>query len=454
MKRAYFFAAVLSLALPMVAAAQGAQPAAADETTDSVKAEPVTFSTQPALVIQHIRPNDKRGLFIFEAPKEPGVEYTGFKLAFGGAFTQQFQALEHNNTAVAKTATGSTVNINQLMDIGSGFNNAVANLYLNAQLAPGIRVAMTTYLSSRHHNEAWVKDGYVLIDQSPINTPLLNNIMKYTTLRLGHFEINYGDAHFRRTDNGNAMYNPFVGNLIMDAFTTEIGGEAYVRTGPFIAMLGVTNGEVKGSIQTPDSRGWAKLAKLGVDKQVNQDLRVRLMGSLYTTNKSASNTLYTGDRAGSRYYLVLENTAASTTAQAWSANVRPGFNNEVTAFMVNPFIKFNGLEIFGTFEQAEGKASAEAASRTWNQYAIDGVYRLLDEKLFVGARYNTAAGKLTGIANEVSVDRWQASAGWFITPSIMMKGEYVTQKYNDFPTTDIRNGGKFDGFMVEGVVSF
>jgi hypothetical protein len=454
MKRAYFFAAVLSLALPMVAAAQGAQPAAADETTDSVKAEPVTFSTQPALVIQHIRPNDKRGLFIFEAPKEPGVEYTGFKLAFGGAFTQQFQALEHNNTAVAKTATGSTVNINQLMDIGSGFNNAVANLYLNAQLAPGIRVAMTTYLSSRHHNEAWVKDGYVLIDQSPINTPLLNNIMKYTTLRLGHFEINYGDAHFRRTDNGNAMYNPFVGNLIMDAFTTEIGGEAYVRTGPFIAMLGVTNGEVKGSIQTPDSRGWAKLAKLGVDKQVNQDLRVRLMGSLYTTNKSASNTLYTGDRAGSRYYLVLENTAASTTAQAWSANVRPGFNNEVTAFMVNPFIKFNGLEIFGTFEQAEGKASAEAASRTWNQYAIDGVYRLLDEKLFVGARYNTAAGKLAGIANEVSVDRWQASAGWFITPSIMMKGEYVTQKYNDFPTTDIRNGGKFDGFMVEGVVSF
>ena len=38
-------------------------------------------------------------------------------------------------------------------------------------------------------------------------------------------EINYGDAHFRRSDNGNAIYNPFVGNYIMDAFTTEIGGE-------------------------------------------------------------------------------------------------------------------------------------------------------------------------------------------------------------------------------------
>ena len=50
-------------------------------------------------------------------------------------------------------------------------------------------------------------------------------------VRVGHMEINYGDAHFRRSDNGNAIYNPFVGNYIMDAFTTEIGGEVYLKTG-------------------------------------------------------------------------------------------------------------------------------------------------------------------------------------------------------------------------------
>jgi hypothetical protein len=27
----------------------------------------------------------------------------------------------------------------------------------------------------------------------------LNNLMKYATIRVGHFEINYGDAHFRRS---------------------------------------------------------------------------------------------------------------------------------------------------------------------------------------------------------------------------------------------------------------
>ena len=35
----------------------------------------------------------------------------------------------------------------------------------------------------------------------------------------------------------------------------------------------------------------------------------------------------------------------------------------------------------------------------------------------------------------------------------MAKAEYVDQKYKDFPTTDIRNGGEFKGMMVEGVVT-
>jgi hypothetical protein len=30
----------------------------------------------------------------------------------------------------------------------------------------------------------------------------------------------------------------------------------------------------------------------------------------------------------------------------------------------------------------------------------------------------------------------------------------VTQKYDGFLKTDIRNGGKFSGFMFEGVVAF
>ena len=71
-------------------------------------------------------------------------------------------------------------------------------------------------------------------------------LFEIATVRVGHMEINYGDAHFRRSDNGNAMYNPFVGNYILDAFTTEIGAEVYARSNGLIAMLGATGGEVHG----------------------------------------------------------------------------------------------------------------------------------------------------------------------------------------------------------------
>ena len=76
--------------------------------------------------------------------------------------------------------------------------------------------------------------------------------MKYATVKVGHFEINYGDSHFRRSDNGNAMFNPFVGNYVLDAFTTEIGAEVYARSDGVIAMLAATGGEVHGQVTAPD----------------------------------------------------------------------------------------------------------------------------------------------------------------------------------------------------------
>jgi hypothetical protein len=252
------------------------------------------------------------------------------------------------------------------------------------------------------------------------------------------------------------MYNPFVGNLIMDAFTTEVGAEVYVRGKGLLAMGAVTGGEIKGNVLTPDDRAPAYLAKLGFDRTFGDDLRIRLTGSRYANAKSPGGTLFAGDRAGSRYFFVLENTAATATAQASSGLVNPQFRRSVTAYQINPFVKIRGLELFGVIEQAKGtNAATETTARTWKQYAGEGVYRFTEnDKLFLGARYNTANGNLVGVTPKVSVDRWQLGGGWFLTPNVLMKAEWVNQKYNDFPTTDIRNGGKFKGLMVEGVVAF
>lgn len=44
--------------------------------------------------------------------------------------------------------------------------------------------------------------------------------------------------------------------------------------------------------------------------------------------------------------------------------------------------------------------------------------------------------------------------GWFVTRNVLLKGEYVTQEYTGFPAVNIRNGGKFNGMMMEGVIAF
>jgi hypothetical protein len=441
------------VALPESATIDTARKIARTKTTPMIS----FLGMAPSIEIQNYRPEDKRGINIFEAPKNDPVEYTGFKLQWGAAFTQQFQGLDHSNTAAPRlvTTAGVTTDANKLIRIGHGPNNATANLYLNGQLAKGIRVAMTTYSSARHHNETWVKDGYLLVDASPIDWQPLNNIMKYVTIRAGHFEINYGDAHFRRTDNGNSIRNPLVGNYIMDAFTTEVGGEVYLRARGFMAMGGVTGGESRGMITSPEKRSPSFLMKAGYDNTFANGLRFRLTGSEYATSSSVSNTLFSGDRAGSRYYDVLEAAGSSESTNAWSGAIQPGLKNSIHSWVVNPFLQYKGLELFGNIETAKGRAAGEADNRTWRQNVGEVVYRFLpDQRLFVAARYNTVKGQLTVGTPDVKVNRSQVGGGWFLTPNVLTKVEYVNQKYLDFPTSDIRNGGKFKGFMVEGVVAF
>jgi hypothetical protein len=282
----------------------------------------------------------------------------------------------------------------------------------------------------------------------------LKALFEIVTVRVGHMEINYGDAHFRRSDNGNAIYNPFVGNYLMDSFTTEIGGEVYLKTGNVVAMGAITGGEIRGTVLTPGQRGPAFIGKLGYDRRLNDDLRVRLTGSMYRTDKALSSTLYGGDRAGSRYYWVMENTQATETAQAFSGAINPGFKNEVHAYMVNPFVQYRGLEVFGVIETADGRASTEPDTRSFQQYAVDTVYRFASDSLFVGVRYNKAQGRLTGITGDAGAKRWQAGGGWFITPGLLAKVEYVDQEFFGYPPTNVRNGGRFHGMMLEGVVAF
>lgn len=422
---------------------------------------PVVVKAQFSDSIAYMRYNDKRGLNVFETSKESSIQFTNTKIRIGGGFTQVFQGLKHENGYPKNAATP------KLYGITPGFNTAEANLTLDVALADGIRLNLTSYLSSRHHNETWVKGGYIQFDKLPFKGQIWDDIMKVTTIRVGHMEINYGDQHFRRSDGGQTFHNPFVENYIMDAFSTEIGGEIYVQKNGFLGMIGLSNGLIKGNIDSVtvttgvlDSnlhKSPSIYLKAGFDKQLNSGVRVRLTGSFYHNNSAGANgnTLYGGDRTGSNYFMVLEAAGGSYTTNAFSGRFNPGFTKKIDALQFNGFLKVKGVELFGTYEMAQGRSRNEKPIRNANQFAIDGIYRFgANENLFIGARYNNVKSRLTGMTTDVTIERVVGSAGWFITRNILLKGEYVNQKYTDFPTTDIRCDGKFNGYMVAAVVGF
>lgn len=414
----------------------------------ALAAIPMTAQNQRDL--DNFRYPDQRGVNNFEANKDTITTFDGVHVRVGGASTIQFQALDHENSMNPQTPV--------LQEIGDNFNLATANLDLDVALYDGVRMHLRTYLSSQHHTETYVKGGYIQIDKLDfISEGFANEVMDHLRIKIGHMENNYGDAHFRRTDNAMALYNPFIGNYLMDSFTTEVGAEAYWFGQGWFGMLGLTNGKLNQAVTNPETTSPSLLAKLGYDDYITEDFRFRLTGSVYHTNQTGSAYLYSGDRAGSRYYNVMQGTDAEGAAVGdgfRAGRINPDLKNELTSIMINPFFKYGGLEFFGIYERAEGKKSSETDTRVWNQYSGELIYRFgTDEDFYIGGRYNVVDGTLVS-GEDVSANRVQLGAGWFMTKNILMKAEYVNQNYNDYPITDIHNEGRFNGIMLEAAISF
>jgi hypothetical protein len=391
----------------------------------------------------------------FEPPQDSGNNFNKIHVKLGADFAIQYQILEHH----ADT---------NLIPLGKGFNLPTANMNIDAELAPGISLNLVTYLSARHHNEAWVKGGYILFDELPfIKSEAIDKAMDYLTLKVGDMELDYGDAHYRRSDNGHVITNPFVGNYIMEAFTTAPAAEIMFRHNGILAMAGLTSGilkqdlvtfSAKDSSYTPynTTKELAFYWKAGYDKQFSEDFRFRLTLSGYHNAKNHSGSLYNGDRAGSRYYLVMKPVTDLATdvdikSNHTTGNFGPGSLTKTNSIMLNLFTQFMGLEIFGTFETMSGLTSSKKDSR-FTQIAGEGLYRFGGKKQFYGGvRYNLVNDK----ENDLSVNRLQAGAGWFLIPSVLLKAEYVNQNYKDFKKIYGSGGdGGFKGFMVEAAVSF
>lgn len=361
-----------------------------------------------------------------------GSEFEKVKVKVGGEFAIQLQALDHE-------APGA-----ELIDLKNNFNLPTANLNLTADLASGIRSYLNVYLSSRHHNEAWVEGGYLIIDRLPF-FPASDNIMKYLTIKAGVMMPDYGDAHFFRSNNADVMSNPFVGNWIMDAYTNNPGLEVMFRDKGFLALVGTNNGRMNYGRGNDLGKDLVFNWKVGYDKRITDDLRVRATLSGYHVGEGHSgSTLWDGDRAGARYYNVMQ------TVDAEGDNFRSGRwspgagQSEMNSYMGNVFVQFHGLEVFGIYEDMKGVLSGN--DQHFTQTAVQAIYRL--GRFYAGARLNKVSDN-----NESSVNRTNIGGGWYMIDNILLKLDYVVQNY-DGPAHGNIDGGKFDGVVFEAAISF
>jgi len=372
------------------------------------------------------------GLFAqqFEQEKINPEDFTKVKAGVYADFAIQLQYLNHEASI-------------ELLDLKNNFNLPTANLGIKAELAPGITAYLNNFMSSRHHNEAWVEGGYMVIDYLPF-LPAANEIMKYVTIKAGVMNPNYGDAHFYRSNNGAVSANPFVGNWIMDAYTTNPGIEFMYRNKGIIAMVGTNNGRLNFGRGNDIGEDLVFNWKVGYDKQLNEDLRVRATLSGYHVGAGHSGSyLWDGDRAGARYYSVMQPLDADDNFRSgrWS----PGSGqSEMNSYMANVFVKFHGLEVFGVYENMKGVK--RELDQHFTQTAVQALYRI--GAFYFGGRYNKVSDN-----NESAVTRTNIGGGWNMIENVLIKLDYVNQNYDGLAFGDI-DGGNFEGLVVEAAISF
>lgn len=395
----------------------------------------------------------------FELPQVKGKDFEKIKVKVGGDFALQYQFIKHHADSL-------------LIPLGTGFNLPTANFNLDVELAKGVVLNLQTYLSSRHHNEAWVKGGYLMFDELPfLHSEIVDQVMDKLTIWVGDMEINYGDAHFRRSDNGKVINNPFVGNYIMDAFTTAPALEVMYRSNGILLMAATSTGQLRQDLTLYSSGNFTAYDahkelgfywKAGYDKNFSDKIRARLtLSGYHMPEGNHRNTLYGGDRTGSRYYLVMNLAKNGATAVDIKSNhlntyFSPGAATKTNSYMLNLFSRVYGFEFFGTYESAKG-LYPDAKEFKFNQIAAELLYRFgKDENFFLGARYNVVNGNKDA-ANSASVnqtvDRIQLGAGWAILKTTMVKVEYVKQNFKEFAGVYGSDAG-FNGVMFEATVSF
>jgi predicted porin len=401
-------------------------------------------------------------------------------LVFGFAAQAQLQIMDKDNTKLFMTL--NTVGTAQALshenvynstgakvaDVEPGFQNAFGNLGFIAKFGKNeeIEVVFDMYLSSRNHpSQTYGNEGYIVMRGVPENLQSLKflaPILSKVDIKAGHMLVDFGDAARHRSNNAIVQDNPLIGNFVIDPNIVSIGMQVASKPGRYGWLVGASNGTT-----TEDwniGRGFAYNAK--VYAVPVKGLRTAL--SFIATDQSDNPTkaqggssmqMFTGNRSGERYAGVLGGGQAP-------GNVFPQAGEKFSATQLDvTWDNGSPLKLYGHYGITQDKdingTAAGTPEEKWNYYAADAKYEITPA-LYAAARYSSAqTDMLAGNTSNGIVDRIQVGGGFWLTKNLLMKVEYVQQKYSGFALGQMVNNGiqawrdpEFSGVISEVSFSF
>ncbi len=366
-----------------------------------------------------------------------------------------FQSLHQKNVFDSKGV--------RLANLTSGMQTAFGNLGFQGKFGKKQEVEMyfDLYLASRNHpSTTYGDEGYLLFHGVPENLEVAHRVLKpvfdRVDIKVGAFLLDYGDHLFHRSNNAITQSNPLVGNSVVDPNFVSVGGEVISKPRRLNWLVGVTNGT--NTEDFSQGRGIALNAKVWA----NPIKPLRTSMSLYRVDHSRSATsratLFSGNRSGERYGGVFGGGQAPGGLLLGKGKRIKAGQFDITWDQAQMPIKLYAHYGILNDENGNGPLAGEPRDK-WNYYAAEMVYRI-NPSLYASARYSGAkASELASLTSNGKVDRIQVGGGIWITRNMLIKLEYVDQKYSSFAEGVIVNNGilaardpQFQGVVSE--VSF
>ncbi len=370
------------------------------------------------------------------------------------------QALNHKNAFNPKGEA--------LAKVSPGFQNAFGNLGFVGRFGKNeeITVVMDMYLSSRNHpSQTYGNEGYILLRGVPENLQslsFLKPVLSKVDIKAGHMLIDFGDAAEHRSNNAIVQKNPLIGNFVVDPNIVSIGMQVSSKPGRFGWLVGGSNGTTTEDWNV--GRGFAYNAKLYAYPIEGLRTSVSYIATDQSDNPNKSGggsqmQMFTGNRSGERYAGVLGGGQAP-------GNVFPQAGEKFSAAQFDVTYDSNApIKLYGHYGRTQdldiNGTLAGTPEEKWTYYAADARYHVTPA-FYAAVRYSGAeVSKLAGADSDGNVRRIQVGGGFWLTKNLLMKVEYVDQKYSNFSVGQVVNNNvaawrdpSFSGVISEVSFSF